>query len=97
MARGSNSPRQPLSVKKPSKVAKKGAAPEKSAAPKARRTSKTYGLKPSQRAAPVAKSPKTKADKQRVAGVVLERLKAEYPDAHCADRIVAHNSSNALV
>lgn len=83
MARGSNSPRQPLSVKKPSKVAKKAAAPEKSAAPKARKTSKTYGLKPSQRAAPVAKSPKTKADKQRVAGVVLERLKAEYPDAHC--------------
>lgn len=84
MARGSNSPRQPLSVKKPAKVAKKAAAPKLApATPKPRKTSKTFGLKPSQRAAPVAKSPKTKADKQRMASVVLERLKAEYPDAHC--------------
>ncbi|MFO0072154.1 MAG: hypothetical protein ACK55A_08695, partial [Gemmatimonas sp.] len=80
MARGSNSPRQPLSVKQPAEAAKQASAPAKpAAAPKARKTSKTFGLKPSQRAAPVAKSPKTKADKQRVAAVVLERLKAEYP------------------
>lgn len=85
MARGSNSPRQPLSVKKPAKVAKKTTTKpaEAPAAPKTRKTSKTYGLKPSQRAAPVSKSPKTKADKRRIAAVVLERLKAEYPDAHC--------------
>ena len=83
MARGSNSPRQPLSVKKPAKAAKKVAAPDKAATPKTRKTSKTFGLKPSQRAAPVARSPKTKAEKQRVAAVVLERLRAEYPDAHC--------------
>jgi endonuclease-3 len=83
MARGSNSPRQPLSVRKPAKVAKKVAAPDKPASAKTRKTSKTYGLKPSQRAAPVATSPKSKADKQRVARVVLERLKAEYPNAHC--------------
>lgn len=43
----------------------------------------THGQKPSQRAAPVARSPKTKADKLAVSAVVLERLKAEYPDAHC--------------
>lgn len=51
--------------------------------PKPRRTSKTLGQKPSQRAAPVARSPKTKADKQAIATVVLERLQATYPDAHC--------------
>jgi endonuclease III len=84
----SNSPRQPLSVKKPAKVAKtlpaKAEPLERSAGTvKPRKTSKTFGLKPSQRAAPVAKSPKTKADKQAIASVVLERLRAEYPDAHC--------------
>jgi endonuclease III len=49
----------------------------------ARKTTKTYGQKPSQRAALVSRSPKTKADKLAIATVVLERLKAEYPDAHC--------------
>jgi endonuclease III len=49
----------------------------------ARKTTKTYGQKPSQRAALVLRSPKTKADKLVIATVVLERLKAEYPDAHC--------------
>ncbi len=44
---------------------------------------KTNGQKPSQRAALVSRSPKTKADKLAIATVVLERLKAEYPDAHC--------------
>jgi len=46
MARGSNSPRQPLSVKKPAKVAKKTTTKpaEAPAAPKTRKTSKTYGL-----------------------------------------------------
>jgi endonuclease III len=84
MARASGSnPRQPLSVKKPAKAASKVPAKATPAAPKTRKTSKTYGLKPSQRAAPVAKSPRTKADKKQVAAVVLAALKAEYPDAHC--------------
>jgi len=88
MPKGTNAPRQPLSVKKPAKAARQAPAatpvlPERSAGKGKRKTSKTFGLKPSQRAAPVAKSPKTKAEKQAVAGVVLERLKAEYPDAHC--------------
>jgi endonuclease-3 len=88
MARGSNSPRQPLSVKQPAKAAKRTAKPTAAppaapAVPRPRKTSKTFGLKPSQRAAPVAKSPKTKAERRHVAGVVLERLRAEYPDAHC--------------
>lgn len=48
-----------------------------------RKTAKTVGQKPSQRAAPVARSPRTKAQKQALASVVLERLQAEYPDAHC--------------
>lgn len=90
MAQSKNSPRQPLSVTKPAKKAAKApaatakAAPlERSAGTVKRKTSKTYGLKPSQRAAPVAKSPRTKAEKQRVAHIVLERLMREYPDAHC--------------
>ena len=48
-----------------------------------RKSSKTLGQKPSQRAAPVARSPRSKAEKQQLASVVLERLQAEYPDAHC--------------
>jgi endonuclease-3 len=48
-----------------------------------RRTTKTHGEKPSQRAALVSRSPTTKAAKHAVSAVVLERLKAEYPDAHC--------------
>ena len=48
-----------------------------------RRMTKTNGQKPSQRAALVSRSPKTKADKLAIATVVLERLKTEYPDAHC--------------
>ena len=44
---------------------------------------RTHGQKPSQRAAPVSRSPKTKASKQAMSTVVLERLKTEYPDAHC--------------
>lgn len=88
MAKGQNSPRQPLSVKKPGTkkalVPSKTAAPlERSAGTLKRSTKKTIGLKPSHRAAPVAKSPKTKADKLAVSTVVLERLKREYPDAHC--------------
>lgn len=80
MAKGSDGPRQPLSVTKPKKAA---TGPSKAPAAPKRKTSKTFGLKPSQRAAPVAKSPKTKAEKQLVARVVLERLMQEYPDAHC--------------
>ena len=44
---------------------------------------KSVGQKPSQKAPTVAKSPRTKADKQAIATAVLERLLAEYPDAHC--------------
>lgn len=50
---------------------------------KKRRTTRTVGQKPSQRAAPVARSPKTKAAKLAMASTVLDRLRAEYPDAHC--------------
>lgn len=84
---GGAGPRQPLSAKKPGKAAQKGApvnAVVKPAVKKAtRRMTKTNGQKPSQRAALVSRSPKTKADKLAIATVVLERLKAEYPDAHC--------------
>lgn len=89
---GGSGPRQPLSAKKPGKAAQK-TVPVKPAATKAatkpvvkkatRSMTKTNGQKPSQRAALVSRSPKTKADKQAIATVVLERLKAEYPDAHC--------------
>lgn len=48
-----------------------------------RRTVKTTGQKPSQKAPPVARAPKTLAERKRIASVVLERLLAEYPDAHC--------------
>lgn len=48
-----------------------------------RRTVKTTGQKPSQRAPLVARSPRTKAERQHIATVVLERLSIEYPDAHC--------------
>lgn len=48
-----------------------------------RRTVKTTGQKPSQRAPKVARSPKTKADRQAIATATLERLSREYPDAHC--------------
>ena len=51
--------------------------------PAKRSTTKTHGQKPSQKAPLVARSPKTKAAKQAVATVALERLLAEYPDAHC--------------
>lgn len=54
-----------------------------SPAKRTRNTTKTHGQKPSQRAAPVARSPKTKAAKQAIAATVLTRLRAEYPDAHC--------------
>jgi endonuclease-3 len=88
---GGSGPRQPLSAKKPGKAAQKTApvkAPTKAATKPAvkkatRSMTKTNGQKPSQRAALVSRSPKTKADKLAIATVVLERLKAEYPDAHC--------------
>ncbi len=81
---GGNSPRQPLSVKKPGKMATKTAGVLPVPAKKSTRSmTKTFGQKPSQRAAPVAKSPKNKAGKQAIASVVLEKLKLEYPDAHC--------------
>ena len=50
---------------------------------KKRNVAKTHGQKPSQRAAPVARSPKTKTAKLAIANVVLERLRVTYPDAHC--------------
>jgi len=49
----------------------------------ARRNSIKFGQKLSQKAPLVAKSPRTMAAKQAIAQVVLERLKAAYPDAHC--------------
>ena len=48
----------------------------------ARRT-KAAGQKPSQKAPSVARSPRTKAGKQAIAAVVVVRLRAEYPEAHC--------------
>jgi len=48
-----------------------------------RRTVKTTGQKPSQRAPLVARSPRTRAERQHVATVTLQRLAREYPDAHC--------------
>jgi endonuclease-3 len=90
MARaGGGAPRQPLSQRRPKDAAKKAAAPrpaaEKAAAPKParRRTVKTTGQKPSQKAPPVARAPRTVAEKKHVAEVVLERLRLAYPDAHC--------------
>jgi len=53
-------------------------------APTAKRsTVKTRGQKPSQKAPLVHRSPRTLAEKRRIAAVVLEALQAEYPDAHC--------------
>lgn len=49
----------------------------------ARRSSIKLGQKLSQKAPLVAKSPRTKAAKQVIAQITLERLSAEYPDAHC--------------
>jgi endonuclease III len=87
MARSSgNGPRQPLSVKKPGKTTTRTATPALSDTPIAKRSAtrnKSAGQKPSQKAPTVAKSPRSKADKQSIATVVLERLLAEYPDAHC--------------
>jgi endonuclease-3 len=45
--------------------------------------SRSVGQKPSQKAPPVKRAPRTKAAKRQVAAVMLERLLAEYPDAHC--------------
>lgn len=49
----------------------------------ARKTVKTTGQKPSQKAPLVARSPRTRAAREQMAHVVLERLTREYPDAHC--------------
>jgi len=88
-------PRQPLSIKKPGAAVakpavKKASAPTaKSAVPtsqgpkRSASRAKSVGQKPSQKAPLVANSPRTKSDKQAVASIVLERLLAEYPDAHC--------------
>ena len=51
--------------------------------PRTRRTARTMGEKPSQKAPPVALSPRNKVEKQQVASITLERLSALYPDAHC--------------
>lgn len=48
-----------------------------------KRNTRSIGQKVSQKAPLVAKSPKTKTAKLEVAAIVLGRLKAEYPDAHC--------------
>ena len=49
----------------------------------ARRSVRSRGEKLSQRAPAIAKSPQTKVAKLMIAAVILERLRAEYPDAHC--------------
>lgn len=51
--------------------------------PARRRTVKTTGQKPSQKAPPVARAPRTVAERKRVAAIVLEAFRQEYPDAHC--------------
>lgn len=48
-----------------------------------RRTVKTTGQKPSQKAPPVARAPRTVAAKRALAEHVLRVLLREYPDAHC--------------
>lgn len=48
-----------------------------------RSTVKTRGQKPSQKAPLVQRSPRTLAEKRRIAAIVLEALEREYPDAHC--------------
>ncbi len=58
-------------------------APETSTLRRGASRAKSNGQKPSQKAPTVAKSPRTKAGKQVIASVALERLLAEYPDAHC--------------
>lgn len=49
----------------------------------AARRSKSVGEKPSQRAPAVAKSPRTKSAKLAASQTIADRLRAEYPDAHC--------------
>lgn len=88
MARsGGGAPRQPLSQRRPKAAATKATKTTKATPPtsptRTRRTVKTTGQKPSQKAPPVARAPKTLAERKRVAAIVLERLLAEYPDAHC--------------
>ncbi len=94
MARGgSGSPRQPLSQRKPSRGVRPPAgkpagkptveqAPRKRS-PTKRSTVKSTGQKPSQKAPPVARAPRTVADRKHVAQVVLAELEREYPGAHC--------------
>jgi len=50
---------------------------------RSRRTVKTVGQKPSQRAPLIARSPRNKAARQVVATTTLNRLSGAYPDAHC--------------
>ncbi|MEO7521489.1 MAG: endonuclease III [Gemmatimonas sp.] len=44
---------------------------------------RSAGQKPSQKAPPVRRAPRTKAEKKVLAATVLQRLLAEYPDARC--------------
>ncbi len=48
-----------------------------------RSTVKTTGQKPSQKAPPVARAPRTVSAKKSIAQVLLAALEREYPDAHC--------------
>ncbi len=83
--------RQPVSVKRPGKATGTTNANVVNDASRVKteqriavkRNARSIGQKLSQKAPLVAKSPKTKAAKLVVATIVLERLKAEYPDAHC--------------
>ncbi len=90
--------RQPLSQKRPGKTALSAAPPKTAkpaassvqrATPKSSRTNRTArtvrssGQKPSQKAPPVSRSPRSLAEKRDVAAAVLERLYEQFPDAHC--------------
>jgi endonuclease-3 len=94
-------PRQPLSRSKPgvaatrTKAAK--TAPRTGGEGTAKRQTgraKSAGLKPSHKAPTVARSPRTKKDKQAIADAVLECLLREYPDAHC--ELDFHNAFELL-
>jgi endonuclease-3 len=81
---GSGSPRQPLSQRRPKAAARADVAVAKpEPQPRKRRTVITTGQKPSQKAPPASRAPRTVAHKQHIAATVLEALKRAYPDAHC--------------
>ena len=84
--RSGGGPRQPLSRSKPGESAKRMASATEAGRATVKRAAggaRSAGQKPSQKAPSVAKSPRTKGTRQAIATAVLDRLLAEYPDAHC--------------